>query len=45
MTEEEILGVLVQIIEPLTGKFLAEAAAWRLYNELARVDRDALKSC
>ena len=42
MTKEQLIGILAAIIVPITGRFLANVAAERLYAQLARVDQKAL---
>jgi len=42
MTEEEAAGILAAIIAPIVGRYLAAEAAQRLYDELARIDHEAL---
>ncbi|HUW13972.1 MAG TPA: hypothetical protein VM537_29885 [Anaerolineae bacterium] len=39
---ESSILVLVAIIEPVVGRYLANLAAQRLYAQLARVDQEAL---
>jgi len=42
MTEEELTGILAAIIVPIVGRYLAAEAARRIYDELKRIDQEAL---
>jgi len=42
MTKDQIIGILATIIAPITGRFLGNIAAERLYAQLACVDQEAI---